>query len=888
MNWYKIAQLSRNKYEDDYINYAVELASKYHQECLNKISNSNEDYVIKPTITSKDMDQNELLNLAKSLYNIEVSHHTNTFIEEITLLIKTIPDIFFDKILESIKNLKNIKAGHPSIVDLNNLINTIQKNDIMDLYECIRFISDNLKYIYYFKKLENADINNIQNNNEFINDVIKSVQAYLLKTFNYPIEQNIDLNSLLKKCINIKNKYDNMSRFDYKLDLNNMSIEEYDKLYNDIKGSVEKKDYSIFNKSNFLTFMYLSTENTARFSAEIYVENEEKIKEIDFMNNLNIYMNKAKEKFANNYQINIQNFLKKLNRTDLDEISNNFLLKGTIIKQLKTLNDIDLYYNTAINSDVKLDPEINKIFNDDIYTTQYLFMSNLPDNVSYVGFKQGLEKLGIPDFEEPILSYSIENFKERLDYKNILNKIKNIIEDIINNHLDGNKVSIENILHNGITISDKVKNKWLYQESEYFIENFIYSRALTIEPNQIMFYIKDEFGEDFLLNWLNTRMFGSRNSTLHDAMLVLIDMTMQKQPKFKEFIQKNKLINTSNDKLYKLLNPRREGIIDNKIIPGVYIDDEKEFFRYLYKNNLLTEFEENRDIGIVFKNGKYSILQYTTDDDGYDDEDIEPKVLKDNITNKNLAFALASYYQNKKFPDTVNGINSFYSESVYPNPSEEQKPFVYNLVSFYHNKYDIVNFFNKLNISKVQNIKPSIKNINNFTFKILEKNDPLGAILGDLTDCCQTINGQSSDSLLDGYNNPNSGFLTVFDNTKNVIAQSWLRLGESNNLYLDNIEAIDSYQVNKTNNNKRSKSLSEAFLDWSKQIKEEYGFNGILVGTGYSDIVFDNNLSVDLPQTIKQEFPNSYDCYTDIRNKVWKTAFNLEKSNIKYSYKRII
>lgn len=48
------------------------------------------------------------------------------------------------------------------------------------------------------------------------------------------------------------------------------------------------------------------------------------------------------------------------------------------------------------------------------------------------------------------------------------------------------------------------------------------------------------------------------------------------------------------------------------------------------------------------------------------------------------------------------------------------------------------------------------------TFRVLEKDDPLGFVLGDITNCCQHIDGVGGSCVDDGYINPNAGFL-VFE-----------------------------------------------------------------------------------------------------------------------------
>lgn len=57
------------------------------------------------------------------------------------------------------------------------------------------------------------------------------------------------------------------------------------------------------------------------------------------------------------------------------------------------------------------------------------------------------------------------------------------------------------------------------------------------------------------------------------------------------------------------------------------------------------------------------------------------------------------------------------------------------------------------------------KGENGISFRVLEKDDPLGFVLGEITNCCQHIGGAGEDCVYDGYTNPNAGFL-VFEETQ--------------------------------------------------------------------------------------------------------------------------
>ena len=47
-------------------------------------------------------------------------------------------------------------------------------------------------------------------------------------------------------------------------------------------------------------------------------------------------------------------------------------------------------------------------------------------------------------------------------------------------------------------------------------------------------------------------------------------------------------------------------------------------------------------------------------------------------------------------------------------------------------------------------------------FRLLAKDDPMGFVLGDITNCCQHFGGAAESCVIDGYENPNAGFM-VFE-----------------------------------------------------------------------------------------------------------------------------
>ena len=124
------------------------------------------------------------------------------------------------------------------------------------------------------------------------------------------------------------------------------------------------------------------------------------------------------------------------------------------------------------------------------------------------------------------------------------------------------------------------------------------------------------------------------------------------------------------------------------------------------------------------------------------------------------------------------------------------------------------------------------------TFELLEKNNPLGAVLGDLTNCCQTINLKGHSCVEHGMTNPNGGFM-VFKLKDQIVGQAWVWYNpEINKICLDNIEVPD---LAKGIANDPKNKFYDAVMRATIALKEEMEKNGkkvdvITMGKGYNDV----------------------------------------------------
>ena len=133
----------------------------------------------------------------------------------------------------------------------------------------------------------------------------------------------------------------------------------------------------------------------------------------------------------------------------------------------------------------------------------------------------------------------------------------------------------------------------------------------------------------------------------------------------------------------------------------------------------------------------------------------------------------------------------------------------------------------------------SVKSQNKITYRFLEKGDPLGAILGEITNCCQSINNVGESCCKHGLSNPNGGFV-VFELNNKIIGQSWVWYDErSKKICLDNIEIPRSAKYNATKTESDFigclKRLSEGFKTEMANKGKEVSI--VSMGKGYNDIL---------------------------------------------------
>lgn len=130
---------------------------------------------------------------------------------------------------------------------------------------------------------------------------------------------------------------------------------------------------------------------------------------------------------------------------------------------------------------------------------------------------------------------------------------------------------------------------------------------------------------------------------------------------------------------------------------------------------------------------------------------------------------------------------------------------------------------------------------NCITYSLLDKGDPICAILGNITNCCQIVGGAGESCVEYGMTMPNSGFIT-FNYNGTIIGQSWIWYDkETFTVCLDNIEVPRRYCEKVKSNKNIQSSFIDCLIRLKDNIVKEMNKNGlkvdkVTVGKGYNDI----------------------------------------------------
>lgn len=154
------------------------------------------------------------------------------------------------------------------------------------------------------------------------------------------------------------------------------------------------------------------------------------------------------------------------------------------------------------------------------------------------------------------------------------------------------------------------------------------------------------------------------------------------------------------------------------------------------------------------------------------------------------------------------------------------------------------------------------------TYELLDKDNPLGVIVGNITNCCQTLTGAANSCVEHGLSERNSKFM-IFKMKDKIIGQSWVWYDEDRyRICLDNIEVPLSVLRNELND----ETIQQSFLNCLKRMvkgflkemeRKNIRIDSITIGEGYNQIKF---LLKEFERVEDQPKLSDYIGYSDASN----------------------
>lgn len=148
----------------------------------------------------------------------------------------------------------------------------------------------------------------------------------------------------------------------------------------------------------------------------------------------------------------------------------------------------------------------------------------------------------------------------------------------------------------------------------------------------------------------------------------------------------------------------------------------------------------------------------------------------------------------------------------------------------------------------------------NFYLRKLAPNDPLGFILGEKTQCCQSIGSDGEKCAIHGMTSEFGGFYVLFkkgNQSDKVIAQTWAWISQKGNLVFDSIENVKRFD---------QKMISDFYQAAAvKLLQHHKHIDQVVVGMGGNTPALISGVSIE--STVDFEQPKDYDAYRDSKSK---------------------
>ncbi len=164
------------------------------------------------------------------------------------------------------------------------------------------------------------------------------------------------------------------------------------------------------------------------------------------------------------------------------------------------------------------------------------------------------------------------------------------------------------------------------------------------------------------------------------------------------------------------------------------------------------------------------------------------------------------------------------------------------------------------------------------TYELIEKSNAMGAVLGNMTNCCQVLNGAGESCLKYGMTEPNSGFV-AFRNEEKLIGQAWVWYDEKEKtVCLDNIEVPTKMLEILRKDSVMQNQFIYCLIRLKNGVQTAMGkdkVNKVTIGLGYNDIskVLEQNFKMDN----NAKTLTNYEGYTDAKSQFVITDKQQEK-----------
>jgi len=290
-----------------------------------------------------------------------------------------------------------------------------------------------------------------------------------------------------------------------------------------------------------------------------------------------------------------------------------------------------------------------------------------------------------------------------------------------------------------------------------------------------------------------------------------------------------------------------------------YYDDEDDYDEYYDgedeedETNLEDEVEED-----CFDPNEVEIISYV--EQAYNNWDL----VKEAFPNKTVLNhrERASENNNLTLEDVIHALNCIEYENVHEG-NEEMAERV-SKYGYSQDEFEQLQAWWELGKTIVKERTLTLNQDNNeniVRYELLDNDDEEILILGEETNCCQTVNDAGRECLKYGVTKNNSGFIK-FSYKGRIIGQSWVWYNKkTKTVCLDNIE-IPTLWIKQI---RKHKELEKAFVDCLKRLADGFAnsmqVDKVTVGAGFNDLSVIHEF--DYIEGKTSPTPADYNGYTD-------------------------